>query len=167
MNNRDRVWDLPLFKKFSTISLILPSDPSAYGTLRTVSGLDSQRIGRIDRDVKVYDYFTQIQTTNVITETVARFFTTSQGIPINLFNVAGLPQAPYQSSYTNAFAKGEQVLRDRAISVFTRAMPPVMQVLPGQLTPLIPVTNSQTTFDVVRKILDYKDLRSNGIPNFF
>ncbi len=159
--------EVQLLKDFSTISLILPSNPSAYGILRTVSGIDSQRIGQIDRNVKVYDYFTQIQTTTVISQTVARFLPTSQGIPVNLFNVAGLPQVPNQSTYTNAFFKGEQSLVDRAISVFTRDLPPVMQVLPGQLTSLIPIDNNQPTFDVVRKILDYKDLRSNNIPNLF
>jgi len=159
--------EVQLLKDFSTISLILPSNPSAYGILRTVSGIDSQRIGRIDRNVRVYDYFTQIQTTTVISQTVARFLSTSQGIPVNLFNVAGLPQVPNQSTYTNAFFKGEQSLVDRAISVFTRDVPSVMQVLPGQLTSLIPIDNNQPTFDVVRKILDYKDLRSNNIPSLF
>ena len=159
--------EVQLLKDFSTISLILPSDPSAYGTLRTVSGIDSQRIGQIDRNVRVYDYFTQIQTTTVISQTVAQFLPTSQGIPVNLFNVAGLPQVPSQFTYTNAFFKGEQSLVDRAINVFTRELPPVMQVLPGQLTSLIPVDNNQPTFDVVRKILDYKDLRPNNIPSLF
>ena len=159
--------EVQLLKNFSTISLILPSDPSAYGILRTVSGIDSQRIGQIDRNVRVYDYFTQIQTTTVISQTVARFLPTSQGIPLNLFNVAGLPQVPNQFTYTNAFFKGEQSLVDRAISVFTRELPPVMQVLPGQLTSLIAVNNDQPTFDVVRKILDYKDLRPNNIPSLF
>jgi len=159
--------EVQLLKKFSAINLILPSDPSAYGILRTVSGIDSQRIGQIDRNVKVYDYFTQIQTTTSISQTAARFLSTSQGIPLNLFNFVGISQAPYQSSYTNAFTKGEQLLRDRVINVFTRDMPPAMQALPGELTSLILVDNSQSTFDVVRKILDYKDLRPNGIPSFF
>ncbi len=159
--------EVQLLKDFSTISLILPSDPSAYGIVRTVSGIDSQRIGRIDSNVKVYDYFTQIQTTTVLTQTVARFLTTSQGIPLNLFNVAGLPQAPNQSTYTNAFAKGEQSLVERTIDVFTREMPPAMQVLPSQLSSLIAITDSQSTVDVVRKMLDYKDLRPSGIPTLF
>jgi hypothetical protein len=42
-----------------------------------------------------------------------------------------------------------------------------MQVLPAQLTALIPINNTQSTFDVVRKILDYKDVRPNGIATFF
>jgi hypothetical protein len=159
--------EVQLLKDFSTISLILPSDPSAYGTLRTISGIDSQRVGRIDRNVRVYDYFTQIQTTNVVSETVARFLPTSQGIPLGLFNVTGLPQATNQFTYTNAFFKGNQTLVDRAINVFTPSLPPVMQVLPSQLTALIPVSNSQSTFDVVRKILDYKDLRPNGLTTLF
>ena len=159
--------EVQLLKDFSTISLILPSDPSAYGIVRTVSGIDSQRIGRIDSNVKVYDYFTQIQTTTVLTQTVARFLTTSQGIPLNLFNVAGLPQAPNQFTYTNAFAKGEQSLVERTIDVFTREMPPAMQVLPSQLSSLIAITDSQSTVDVVRKMLDYKDLRPSGIPTLF
>lgn len=159
--------EVQLLKDFSTISLILPSDLSAYGIVRTVSGIDSQRIGRIDSNVKVYDYFTQIQTTTVLTQTVARFLTTSQGIPLNLFNVAGLPQAPNQSTYTNAFAKGEQSLVERTIDVFTREMPPAMQVLPSQLSSLIAITDSQSTVDVVRKMLDYKDLRPSGIPTLF
>jgi hypothetical protein len=156
-----------LLKDFSTISLILPSDPALYGTLRTVTGIDSQRIGRIDNNVKVYDYFTQIQTTTVFTETVARFLTSSQGIPLGLFNVAGLPQATNQFSYTNAFARGEQTLINRTISLFTRDMPPVMQVLPGRLSSLVAIDNSQSTFDVVRKIIDYKDLRPSGLSTFF
>ncbi len=159
--------EVQLLKDFSTISLILPSDPSAYGIVRTVSGIDSQRIGRIDSNVKVYDYFTQIQTTTVLTQTVARFLTTSQGIPLNLFNVAGLPQATNQFTYTNAFAKGEQSLIERTIEVFTKDLPPVMQVLPGQLASVIAITDSQSTFDVVRKILDFKDLRPNGITTLF
>ena len=158
--------EVQLLKDFSTISLILPSDPSAYGIVRTVYGVDSQRIGRIDSNVKVYDYFTQIQTTTVLTQTVARFLTTSQGIPLNLFNVAGLPQAPSQFTYTNAFAKGDQSLIERTIDVFTREMPPAMQVLP-QLSSLIAITDSQSTFDVVRKMLDYKDVRPSGIPTLF
>lgn len=159
--------EVQLLKDFSTISLILPSDPSAYGIVRTVYGIDSQRVGQIDSNVKVYDYFTQIQTTTVLTQTVARFLTTSQGIPLNLFNVAGLPQAPSQFTYTNAFAKGEQSLIERTIDVFTREMPPAMQVLPSQLSSLISITDSQSTFDVVRKMLDYKDLRPSGIPTLF
>lgn len=158
--------EVQLLKDFSTISLILPSDPSAYGTLRTISGIDSQRIGRIDNNVRIYDYFTQIQTTTTITQTVARFLTSSQGISTNLFNVAGLPSVPTQGSYTNAFFKGEQTLVERVINVFTRDMPPVMQVLPGQLSPLIPVDNSNSTIDVVRKILDFKDLRPNSSTFF-
>ncbi len=168
LNNRPLGYsEVQLLKNFSTISLILPSDPLAYGTIRTVCGIDSQRIGKIDRNVRVYDYFTQIQTTTVLTQTVARFLTTSQGIPIGLFNVAGLPQATNQSTYTNAFAKGDYSLINRTISVFTQDMPPVMQVLPGQLASVIPITNSQSTFDVVRKILDFKDLRPNGISTLF
>lgn len=158
--------EVQLLKDFAAVSLILPSDPSAYGTLRTVSGIDSQHIGRIDNKVKVYDYFTQIQSATTITETVVRFLTSSQGISTNLFNVAGLPSVPIQSSYTNAFFKGEQTLVERTISVFTRDMPPVMQVLPGQLAPLIPINDSNSTIDVVRKILDFKDLRPNT-PTFF
>ncbi len=168
LNNRPLGYsEVQLLKNFSTISLILPSDPLAYGTIRTICGIDSQRIGKIDRDVKVYDYFTQIQTTTVLTQTVARFLTTSQGIPIGLFNVAGLPQATNQFTYTNAFAKGDYSLINRTIEMFTKDMPPVMQVLPGQLASVIPVTDSQSTFDVVRKILDFKDLRPNGISTLF
>jgi hypothetical protein len=159
--------EVQLLKDFSSISLILPSDPSAYGILRTVTGIDSQRIGRIDNNVKVYDYFTQIQTTTVLTQTVARFLTSSQGIPLGLFNVAGLPQSSNQFTYTNAFSKGELSLIDRTIDVFTREMPPVMQVLPGQLASIIPIENSQSTIDVVRKILDFKDLRPSNIPTLF
>jgi hypothetical protein len=168
LNNRPLGYsEVQLLKDFSTISLILPSDPALYGTLRTVTGIDSQRIGRIDNNVKVYDYFTQIQTTTVFTETVARFLTSSQGIPLGLFNVAGLPQATNQFSYTNAFARGEQTLINRTISLFTRDMPPVMQVLPGRLSSLVAIDNSQSTFDVVRKIIDYKDLRPSGLSTFF
>lgn len=159
--------EVQLLKDFSTISLVLPSDSAAYGTLRTVSGIDSQRIGRIDNNVRVYDYFTQIQNTTTISQTVARFLTTSQGVPTNLFNVAGLPQIPTQSSFTNAFSRGEQSLIERSISVFTQDLPPVMQVLPGQLSPVTAIDNSQSTIDVVKKILDYKDLRPNGIPSLF
>ncbi len=158
--------EVQLLKDFATINLILPSDPTAYGTLRTISGIDSKRIGNIDQNVRIYDYFTQIQTSSTITQTVARFLNTTQGVPTNLFNVAGLPSVPNQLSYTNAFIKGEQTLINRAINIFTRDMPPVMQVLPGQLTPLISISDSQT-FDVVRKILDYKDLRPNGLSQFF
>lgn len=168
LNNRPLGYsEVQLLKDFSTISLILPSDPALYGTLRTVSGIDSQRIGRIDNNVKVYDYFTQIQTTTVFTETVARFLTSSQGIPLGLFNVAGLPQATNQFTYTNAFVRGEQTLINRTISLFTRDMPPVMQVLPGRLSSLVAIDNSQSTFDVVRKIIDYKDLRPSGLSTFF
>jgi hypothetical protein len=85
LNNRPLGYsEVQLLKDFSAISLILPSDPSAYGTLRTVCGIDSKRVGKIDKNVKVYDYFTQIQSTNVLNQTVARFLTTSQGIPIGL-----------------------------------------------------------------------------------
>ncbi len=168
LNNRPLGYsEVQLLKDFSTISLILPSNPALYGTLRTVSGIDSQRVGRIDNNVKVYDYFTQIQTSTVITETVARFLTSSQGIPLGLFNVAGLPQATNQFTYTNAFAMGEQTLLNRTISLFTKDMPPVMQVLPGQLSSLTAIDNSLSTIDVVRKILDYKDLRPSGLPTFF
>ena len=163
--------EVQLLKDFANISLILPSDPAAYGLLRTVSGIDSQRIGQIDRNGKFYDYFTQIQNfsgnTNAIAQTTVRFLTSSQGIPLNLFNIAGLPQAPSQFSYTKAFVRGDYALSDRVINVFTRNMPPVMQVLPAQLTALIPINNTQSTFDVVRKILDYKDVRPNGIATFF
>jgi hypothetical protein len=163
--------EVQLLKDFANISLILPSDPSAYGLLRTVTGIDSQRIGQIDRNGKFYDYFTQIQNfsgnTNAIAQTTVRFLSSSQGIPLNLFNIAGLPQAPSQFSYTKAFVRGDYALSDRVINVFTRNMPPVMQVLPAQLTALIPINNTQSTFDVVRKILDYKDVRPNGIATFF
>jgi len=159
--------EVQLLKNFANISLILPSDPSAYGLLRTVSGIDSQRIGQIDQNGKFYDYFTQIQNSSPISETTVRFLTSSQGIPLNLFNITGLPQAPSQFSYTNAFVKGNNSLSDRVINVFTRNMPPVMQVLPAQLTALIPINDAQSTFDVVRKILDYKDIRPNGIATFF
>ncbi|NUN66140.1 hypothetical protein HCU40_15590 [Pseudanabaena biceps] len=158
--------EVQLLKDFATINLILPSDPSAYGTLRTVSGIDSQHIGTIDRNVKIYDYFTTIQTSSVISQTVARFLTNSQGVPINLFNVAGLPQAPSQFNYTNAFIKGNQSLINRTINVFTPDMPPVMQVLPGQLTSVIGVSNSQS-FNVVKQILNYKDLRPTGLSTLF
>ena len=163
--------EVQLLKDFANISLILPSDPAAYGLLRTVSGIDSQRIGQIDRNGKFYDYFTQIQNfsgnTNAIAQTTVRFLTSSQGIPLNLFNITGLPQASSQFSYTKAFVRGDYALSDRVINVFTRNMPPVMQVLPAQLTALIPINNTQSTFDVVRKILDYKDVRPNGIATFF
>ena len=159
--------EVQLLKDFANISLLLPSDPSAYGLLRTVSGIDSQRIGQIDQNGKFYDYFTQIQNSSAIAQTTVRFLTSSQGIPLNLFNITGLPQAPSQFSYTNAFAKGNNSLSDRVINVFTRNMPPVMQVLPSQLTALIPINDTQSTFDVVRKILDYKDIRPNGISTFF
>jgi len=82
-------------------------------------------------------------------------------------SITGLPQAPRQFSYANAFIKGNQSLSDRLINVFTQNMPPVMQVLTGQLTALIPINDTQSTFDVVRKILDYKDIRPNGISTLF
>jgi|GEM_PF-729229 len=167
--------EVQLLKDFANINLILPSDPSAYGLLRTVSGIDSQRIGQIDRNGKFYDYFTQIQNidentngnTSTIAQTTARFLTSSQGIPLSLFNFSGLPEAPSQFSYTKAFRRGEYALSDRLINVFTQNMPPVMQVLPAPLTPLIPINAPQSTFDVVRKILEYKDIRPNGISTFF
>ncbi len=162
--------EVQLLKDFANISLILPSDPSAYGLLRTVAGIDSQRIGQIDRNGKFYDYFTQIEnsgSTSAIAETTVRFLTSSQGIPLNLFNISGLPQAPSQFSYTKAFVRGDNSLSDRVINVFTRNMPAVMQVLPAQLTALIPINNTQSTFDVVRKILDYKDVRPKGLATFF
>ncbi|PZV17011.1 MAG: hypothetical protein DCF20_07645 [Pseudanabaena sp.] len=159
--------EVQLLKDFAAINLILPSDPSAYGILRTVSGIDSQRDGEIDRNVKIYDYFTQIQTTNLISQTVARFLTSSQGIPLRLFNVAGLPPASNQFTFTNAFVKGNNSLINRTINVFTREMPPAMQVLPGQLISVIPITNSQSTFNVVSQFLNYKDLRPNGMTTLF
>ncbi|PZU96711.1 MAG: hypothetical protein DCE90_08665 [Pseudanabaena sp.] len=159
--------EIQLLKDFSTISLILPSDPSAYGTLRTVSGIDSRRIGRIDNNVRVYDYFTRIQSATSISQTVVQFLSSSQGVPVNLFNFAGLPTVPRQPSFTNAFTKGNYSLINRTLNVFTRDMPPVMQVLPGKLTSLIPISNSQTTIEVVRSILNYKDLRPSGIPTIF
>ena len=110
--------EVQLLKDFANVSLILPSDPSAYGLLRTVSGIDSQRIGQIDQNGKFYDYFTQIQNSSAIAETTVRFLTSSQGIPLNLFNIAGLPQAPSQFSYTKAFLRGDYALSDRVINVF-------------------------------------------------
>ncbi|MDX2256558.1 MAG: hypothetical protein NW214_13675 [Pseudanabaenaceae cyanobacterium bins.39] len=151
--------EVQLLKDFSSINLILPSDPATYGTLRTITGIDSRRVGQIDRNTRIYDYFTQLVTASTIEQTGVKFLTTSQGIPVELFNISGLPPAISQFSYTNAFIKGNNALINQPLKVFTLDMPPSMQSLPGKLASIIPITNNTTTFDVVRQILTYRDLR--------
>jgi hypothetical protein len=151
--------EFELLEDFATVNLILPSDASANGTLRTVYGLDVNQLGSIDRGTSVYDYYTQlVPSEQKLKDTTVRFLTDTRNINFDLFKVNGIPLPSIQPVFTNLFAEGANSLIKSPVKAFTLDLDPNMMVFPQQVVPLIPIASNRPTYEVITQILKYKDI---------
>jgi hypothetical protein len=145
----------------ASASLILPGQPNQYGLLRTVVGIDSDRDGTIDRESKVYDYFTQVnQSPNQnLAAATAVFLDSAPKVNLNLFKAANLPSPTHNSSYSSSFTTGNFSLANQSIPVFKPWLSPTIIVLPGQLVSTVTIKpDIADTFDITRQILNYNEV---------
>ncbi len=142
----------------AAITLVLPDQPSQYGVVRTIYGIDANQDGLIDTNTRAYDYFTQV-TGSSYSEQRVTFLSSSQMINASSFQVAGLPTLPQNCVYTNSFVNGSFAMVNRTVQVFSTNLAPAIAATPGQVVQVINVNDENlATYEVSRLILDYKEV---------
>jgi hypothetical protein len=140
----------------AAVSIVLPDEPNAYGTVRTVIGLDADRNGAIDPGVPTYDYFSQIDypSNQRLSDTTVFFQPDTRNIDLRFFDVSGLQNPSRNSAYPDLL---ERSLMNRSIPVVTDDLEPTITSLPRQLVQPISVDPRGTsTYEVIRQILNYR-----------
>ncbi len=142
----------------AAVTLVLPDRPEAYGTVRTILGIDADQNGGIDANAKIYDYFTRLvnNTYPESNELSAVFLNNASNIDLNWYRVANLPYSSNVSVYPDSFINGNFTLGDRPISIFSRSLPTILTAPPNQVTPTIIVNPSgNSTYEVISQINSY------------
>lgn len=154
--------EFELLANNSAVTLILPSQASGYGTVRTVYGTDRDRDGSIDARTTIYDYFTQVVTASRTTNVT--FLRNSQTINTRLFQVQGLPNPAQTSVYTSSFTSGRYALLNQTIAVFSRNLSSVFTAVPGTLVELVTLnTRRVSVYEVVQLISTYREYNSGTV----
>ncbi|MFN3361844.1 MAG: hypothetical protein ACK421_10525 [Pseudanabaenaceae cyanobacterium] len=146
----------------AAVSVILPSEPELYGTLRTVVGEDSNQDGVIDPDAFVYDFFSSVKTAadTPRERTEVIFVKDGQGINRSAFTIANLPPFPETPEFPDGFYEPLFSPLDRSTFPFRAGLEAPLLTVPGRVNPLVPVSpNGQSVFDLPKEILKYRSRR--------
>lgn len=142
----------------AAITLILPDQPSQYGVVRTVYGIDANQDGLIDTRTNTYDYFTQV-TGSSYSEQRVTFLSSSQTVNISSFQIAGLPTPPQNCVYTNSLSNGSFAVASRTVQVFSSSLASAITAPPGQVVQVIDVSDTNvSTYETSNLILNYKEV---------
>lgn len=142
----------------AAITLILPDQPSQYGVVRTIYGIDANQDGLIDTRTNAYDYFTQV-TGSSYSEQRVTFLSTSQTVNTSSFQIAGLPTPPQNCFYTNSLTNGSFAIVNRTVQVFSSNLAPAITAPPGQVVQVIDVSDTNlSTYEASNLILNYKEV---------
>lgn len=154
--------EFELLANNSAVMLILPSQASSYGTVRTVYGTDRDRDGNIDARTTTYDYFTQV--TTVRRETRVSFLSNTQTISTRLFQIQGLPNPARDCVYTSDFTSGRYALINQTTAVFSRNLSSVFTSTPGTLVELMTLsTRRVSVYEVIQLVSTYREYNSETI----
>jgi len=137
--------EFELLAKKTAVSLVLPDRPEYYGTVRTIYGVDTNEDLRIDRNVQVYDYFTQVKRVQDYRNTNVTFLRSIQSNTLGAFTLADLPAPRSNCVYPTSFQSGSYSLLSRSIQVFGSNLSPYLVALPGQQVKVIDINTTQVT----------------------
>lgn len=144
--------EFELLNDNAAVTLVVPSQARAYGTVRTVYGTDADENGSIDSGTSVYDYFTQVSGTQ-LNQTRVTFLNTTQTINTSLFSVQGLPAPSRNCTYTSTFRTGSFALVNRTVSVFSSNLARAITALPGTLVQIVSLNTSRVDIYEVRQLI--------------
>ncbi|MGB3493529.1 MAG: hypothetical protein WBA57_12420 [Elainellaceae cyanobacterium] len=155
--------EFEILNEHTLVNLVLSDDPLGDRLVRTVTGIDGDRNGRLDDTTQVYDYFTQI--TNVTSRyetTRVTFFESTRRIDVSDFAVAGLPRSGSTCVYPEALRQGRFALVDYTFSAFSSNLAPALISIPGDLTRITRISSSTTIYEVTSLLSTYQEI---GISN--
>lgn len=117
---------LELLDEQALVNLVLPDMPSAYGSLRTVIGIE--RNNQIDAQAEVFDYYTKI--TSQPNDLEVNFWENPldvrREINVDAFRVSNLPDPPRESVLPDSF-------REDLFAIATRPNYPFRPTVPASL----------------------------------
>lgn len=151
--------EFELLDDFAAVNIVLPDQPSAYGTVRTVVGLDSDQNGRIDPNVTVYDYFSQLTypASRELRDAQVIFLTNNRDLNLSLFDPRELPIPSRNTTYFQSFTEGSFTLVNTSLPLFYPELEPTISALPSQLNQPIRISpDGSSTYYVPSQILNYR-----------
>lgn len=155
--------EFELLQYNTAVTLVLPDRPLEYRIVRTVYGVDRDDDFVIDRNVQVYDYFTQINQTQVFQESRVTFLSALQTVSLGLFDLPGLPAPRSNCTYPTSFISGNYTLINQVVQVFNTRLTPTLVTFPGQLVQVVNVnTSSQSTYEVNQLVTTYQQVGGNS-----
>lgn len=147
------------------VTLILPDQPTQYGIIRTIYGVDTNEDGLVDAGSSVYDYFTQV-TGSSFSEQRVTFLRTLQNINFSQFQISGLPAPSQTGVYTSSFTNGAFSLASRTIQVFSSNLASTLVALPGQVVQVLDVSDTNvSTYEVSQLIVNYQEVSATQSTN--
>lgn len=150
----------------AAVTLVLPERSRDLGIVRTIYGIDANQDFSIDRNVAVYDYFTQVTQVQNYQRSQVTFFSSSQSFEANTFSLAGLPAPRPNCTYPASFQSGQFMLVNRVFSAFSSSLTSVLIAMPGRFVETIDISSSleRSTYSVSRLLTDYRAINtSTGI----
>nr|MBW4575507.1 S-layer homology domain-containing protein [Aphanothece sp. CMT-3BRIN-NPC111] len=157
--------EFELLPRNTAVYLILPDSPTEPPVLRTAYGSDNNQNGSFDigRNLKVYDYFTQISDSSSDGGSVTFLGSLNTGNP-SLFQVGGLPKPTSNSVYPSSFTSGSNAVVNQQMSVFSSDMAAVLTATPGKMAQLINVSANNTSTYRVNQLIAKDQQVGNSQP---
>ncbi|MBD2071261.1 hypothetical protein H6F93_27735 [Leptolyngbya sp. FACHB-671] len=141
----------------AAVNLILPSQSSSYGTVRTVYGVDSDENGVIDANRNTYSYYTQVSGSSYRDSRVT-FLSSTRNINTSLFQTQSISTSS-SSVYSSSFESGIFSLVGRTIPCFISGLAPALLATPGEIVEISNIsTSSISTYEVSQLILVYQEV---------
>jgi hypothetical protein len=142
----------------TAVTLVLPERSRDYGIVRTIYGIDANQDNSIDRNVAVYDYFTQVTQVQNYRRSQVTFFSSTQSIDLNSFSLAGLPVPRPNCLYPASFQTGQFMLINQVFSAFSSSLTATLVSIPGRLVSVIDLNSSMeySTYEVNQLLTDYR-----------
>jgi|GEM_PF-2010956 len=151
--------EFEILDEHTLINLVLSDDPVGDRLVRTVTGIDIDRNGRLDDATQVYDYFTRITNITSRYETArVSFLESTRQIDVSNFVVSGLSRPASNCVYPEALRRGRFALVDYTFSAFNSNLAPALVSIPGNLTRITQISSSTTIYEVSSLISTYREI---------
>lgn len=155
--------EFELLASGTAVTLVLPDRPADYGVVRTVYGVDANDDFVLDRNTKVYDYFTQVTQVQDFRQAQVTFLSSVQTLSssvLRAFSAEGLPALRRTCVYPSSFVSGSYSLVSQVVQAFSSSSATAITALPGQVVQVINIssTTNISTYEVSQLIVNYQQV---------
>lgn len=160
--------EFEVLSRNTAVTLVLPEQARDRGIVRTIYGIDANQDFSIDRNVAVYDYFTQVTQVQNYERSDVTFFSNVRSLDLRAFNIGGLPAARPNCTYPDSFKSGQFSLVNRVFSAFSSSLTSVLIAIPGRFVETIDISASleRSTYSVSRLVTDYRVINTGTVVNY-